>query len=371
MIIGLPKEIKNNEFRVGLTPGAVGAYVNAGNTVYVEKGAGLGAGFEDAEYLANGAVLLDTAEEVWNIAEMIVKVKEPLESEYRYFREGLLIYTYFHLAADKALTEALMASGVTAMAYETITDAKGSLPCLYCMSEIAGRLATVEGAKYLEKTYGGRGIMLGAVPGCEKAEVVILGGGNAGINACRMAVGLGARVTVLDINHARLCYLDEVFGSQITTLFSSRDNLLKCLAKADLVIGCVLLSAGREAPKLVKREDLKIMKKGAVLVDIVVDQGGCFETTHPTTHAEPVFEVDGVLHYCVANMPGAVPRTSTEALVNSTLPYGLKLTSMGLAEACKADAGLMNGLNTYAGKCTFAAVAEALDLEYTDPATLI
>jgi len=371
MIIGLPKEIKNNEFRVGLTPGAVGAYVHAGNSVYVETGAGLGAGFEDAEYIANGAVILDTAKEVWEIAEMIVKVKEPLESEYQYFRKGLLIFTYFHLAADAALTEALLKSGVTAMAYETITDARGSLPCLYCMSEIAGRMATLEGAKYLEKTYGGRGVMLGAVPGCEKAEVVILGGGNAGINACRMAVGLGARVTILDINHARLCYLDEIFGSQITTLYSSRDNILKSLAKADLVIGCVLLAPGREAPKLVRREDLKVMKKGAVLVDIVVDQGGCFETTHPTTHAEPVYEVDGVMHYCVANIPGSVPRTSTEALVNSTLSYGLKLTTKGLATACKEDPGMMNGLNTYDGKCTFAAVAEALGLEYTDPATLI
>ncbi len=371
MIIGLPKEIKNNEFRVGLTPGAVGAYVNAGNSVYVEKGAGLGAGFEDAEYIANGAVILDTAKEVWDIAEMIVKVKEPLQSEYQYFRKGLLIFTYFHLAADAELTKALLENGVSAVAYETITDDRGSLPCLYCMSEVAGRMATLEGAKYLEKTYGGRGIMLGAVPGCEKAEVVILGGGNAGINACRMAVGLGARVTLLDINHARLCYLDEVFGSQITTLYSSRDNLLKSLAKADLVIGCVLLGAGKEAPKLVKREDLKIMKQGAVMVDIVVDQGGCFETTHPTTHADPVYEVDGVMHYCVANIPGSVPRTSTEALVNSTLSYGLKLTKMGLVDACKADRHLLNGLNTYDGKCTFAAVAEALDLEYVDPRTLI
>lgn len=371
MIIGLPKEIKNNEFRVGLTPGAVGAYVNAGNSVYVEKGAGLGAGFEDAEYIANGAVMLDTAKEVWDIAEMIVKVKEPLKSEYQYFRKGLLIFTYFHLAADAELTKALLESGVSAVAYETITDDRGSLPCLYCMSEVAGRMATLEGAKYLEKTYGGRGIMLGAVPGCEKAEVVILGGGNAGINACRMAVGLGARVTMLDINHARLCYLDEIFGSQITTLYSSRDNLLKSLAKADLVIGCVLLGAGKEAPKLVKREDLKIMKPGAVMVDIVVDQGGCFETTHPTTHADPVYEVDGVMHYCVANIPGSVPRTSTEALVNSTLAYGLKLTKLGLVEACKADRHLMNGLNTYDGKCTFAAVAEALNLEYVDPRTLI
>ncbi len=371
MVVGLPKEIKNNEFRVGLTPGAVGAYVQAGNVVYVEKGAGLGSGFEDAEYLANGAILLDTAEEVWNKAEMIVKVKEPLESEYKYFRNGLLIFTYFHLAADAQLAKALMASGATAMAYETITDAKGSLPCLYCMSEIAGRMAVLEGAKYLEKTYGGRGIMLGAVPGCEKGEVVILGAGNAGINACRMAVGMGARVTVLDINHARLCYLDEVFGSQITTLYSSRETLLKSLAKADLVIGCVLLGAGQEAPKLVRREDLQVMKKGAVMVDIVVDQGGCFETTRATTHAEPVYEVDGVMHYCVANIPGAVPRTSTEALVNSTLSYGLKLTTKGLVAACKEDAGLMAGLNIYQGKCTFAAVAQALDLEYTAAETLM
>ena len=370
MIVGLPREIKNNEFRVGLTPGAVGAYVAAGNTVYVEKGAGLGSGFEDEEYAANGGVILETAKEVWDKAEMIVKVKEPLASEYQYFRRGLLIFTYFHLAADAELTRALLDSGVTAMAYETIVDKKGSLPCLYCMSEIAGRMATLEGAKYLEKTYGGRGVMLGAVPGCEKAEVVILGGGNAGINACKMALGMGARVTILDINHDRLCYLDDVFGTQIQTLYSSRDNLLKSLAKADLVIGCVLLAPGREAPKLVRREDLKVMKKGAVIVDIVVDQGGCFETTRPTTHTDPVFEVDGVMHYCVANIPGSVPRTSTEALVNSTLPYGLKLTKKGL-DACKDDPGLMLGLNTYDGKCTFAAVAEALHLEYVDPATLL
>jgi len=371
MIIGLPKEIKNNEFRVGLTPGAVGAYVQAGNQVLVEKGAGLGSGFEDAEYLANGASILDHPADVWNQAEMIIKVKEPLESEYQYFRKGLLIFTYFHLAADPALTKALLDSGATAMAYETITDANGSLPCLYCMSEIAGRMATLEGAKYLEKTYGGRGVMLGAVPGCDKADVVILGAGNAGINACRMAVGLGARVTILDINHARLRYLDEVFGSQITTLYSSRENLLKALAKADLVIGCVLLGAGREAPKLVRREDLKVMKKGAVLVDIVVDQGGCFETTHPTTHSDPVYEVDGVMHYCVANIPGSVPRTSTEALVNSTLPYGLALAAKGVEGACAADRGLLSGLNCYKGLCTFQAVAEALEIPYTDPAAAI
>ena len=371
MIVGLPKEIKNNEFRVGLTPGAVGAYVQAGNKVYVEKGAGLGSGFEDAEYIQSGAEILATAKEVWDSAEMIVKVKKPLESEYQYFRPGLLIFTYFHLAADRELTLALLEKRVTAVAYETIVDKNGSLPCLYCMSEIAGRTAVIEGAKYLEKTYGGRGVMLGAVPGCEKAEVVILGGGNAGINAARMAVGLGSRVTILDVNHYRLSYLDDVFGSQITTLYSSRDNILKALAKADLVIGCVLLAPGREAPKLVKREDLKIMKKGAVIVDIVVDQGGCFETTHPTTHADPVYEVEGVMHYCVANIPGAVPRTSTEALVNSTLPYGLEITKRGLANICQKDPGMMRGVNTYDGKLTFAAVAEALKLEYTDPAQLL
>ena len=261
-----------------------------------------------------------------------------------------------------------MKSKATAMAYETILGPGGKgLPCLYCMSEIAGRTAVLEGAKYLEKTYGGRGVMLGAVPGCEKADVVIIGAGNAGINACRMAVGMGARVTVLDINHQRLAYLDEVFASQITTLYSSRANLLACLKKADLVIGCVMLAPGRECQKLVRRDDLKLMKKGAVLVDIVIDQGGCFETSHPTTHDDPVYEVDGVLHYCVANIPGAVPRTSTEALVNATLPYGLRMARLGLKQACKDDYCLMSGLNTYDGKCTFAAVAEALDLPLTEP----
>ena len=372
MIIGVPKEIKNNEFRVGLNPGAVGEYVNAGNTVYVEKGAGLGAGFEDAEFIENGAVILETADEVWAKSEMIIKVKEPLESEYKYFRDGLLIYTYFHLAADAELTAALLKSKTTAMAYETILGPGGKgLPCLYCMSEIAGRMSVLEGAKYLERTYGGRGVMLGAVPGCEKADVVIIGAGNAGINACRMAVGMGARVTVLDINHQRLAYLDEVFGTQITTLYSSRANLLAALKKADLVIGCVMLAPGRECQKLVRREDLKLMKKGAVLVDIVIDQGGCFETSHPTTHDDPVYEVDGVMHYCVANIPGAVPRTSTEALVNSTLGYGLQIAGKGLKKACADDACLRSGLNTYDGKCTFAAVAEALDLEYVDPAVAL
>ena len=372
MKIGCVREIKNNEFRVGLTPDNVRSYTGAGHEVMIEKGAGEGSGFADEEYAAAGAVLSDSAKAVWDFSEMMVKVKEPLEEEYAFFHDGLLIYTYFHLAADEALTRALLEHETTAMAYETILGPGGKgLPCLYCMSEIAGRTAVLEGAKYLEKTYGGRGVMLGAVPGCEKADVVVIGAGNAGINACRMAFGLGARVTVLDINHQRLAYVDDVFGSQITTLYSSRANLLMCLRKADLVIGCVMLAPGRECQKLVRRDDLKLMKKGAVMVDIVIDQGGCFETSRPTTHADPIYEVDGILHYCVANIPGAVPRTSTEALVNSTLPYGLRITREGLEAACKADPCLMSGVNTYKGKCTFEAVAEALHLPYVDPSTLM
>lgn len=368
MIIGLPKEIKNREFRVALTPDAVGAFVHEGHPALVERGAGLGSGYSDEEYINAGATIVDDPADVWNKAEMIVKVKEPLKEEYKYFRKGLLIYTYFHLAADKPLTDALLASGTTAMAYETIIGPDGMLPCLIPMSEIAGRMSVQEGAKYLEKTYNGRGIMLSGVPGVEKGNVVILGAGHAGTNACRMAMGMGANVTILDINRNRLAYLDEHFGKQITTMYSTRANILKALSIADLVVGCVLLKPGRSAPKLVRREDLKVMKKGALVVDIVIDQGGCFETSHPTTHDDPVFEVDGVMHYCVANIPGAVPRTATQALTNATLPYGLRIAGLGLAKACAEDAGLLSGLNTYDGKCTFAAVAEALKLEYCDPA---
>lgn len=370
MIIGCPKEIKNKEFRVGLTPDAVGAFVAAGHTVYVENGAGEGAGYEDAEYVENGAVMTDV-DDVWAKAEMIVKVKEPIESEYKYFRKGLIIYTYFHLAADEPLTKALLETGVTAIAYETILAPDGSLPCLIPMSEIAGRMAIQEGAKYLERGYGGRGVMLAGVPGVERGKVVILGAGAVGSNACRMAVGQGAHVTVLDINRAKLKALDDQYARQITTLYSSRANLLKALSEADLVVGSVLLHAGESAPKLVKREDLKVMKKGAVVVDIVIDQGGCFETSHPTTHDDPVFEVDGVMHYCVANVPGAVPRTSTEALCNVILPYGINVANMGAEAALKADPLFMSGLNTYDGKCTFKAVADALNLEFVDPNTLM
>ena len=371
MIIGLPKEIKNKEFRVGLTPDAVGAFVKAGHPVLVEKDAGEGSGYPDGEYLEVGAQIIESAEEVWAKSDMIVKVKEPLESEYKYFRPGLIIYTYLHLAADKPLTEALLEKGVTAMAYETIIGKDGRLPCLVPMSEIAGRMSIQEGAKYLEKTYGGRGVMLPGVPGCEKGNVAILGAGAVGTNACRMAMGLGANVTILDINRNRLAQLDEQFGKQITTLYASHANILKALAAADLVVGCVLLGPGRSAPKLVHREDLAVMKKGAVVVDVVIDQGGCFETSHPTTHDEPVFEVDGVMHYCVANIPGAVPRTATQALANSTLSYGLEIANKGLKAACAADAGLLSGLNCYEGKCCFAAVADALELEYVPAAELL
>lgn len=369
MIIGVPKEIKNNEFRVGLTPGTASAYVQAGHVVLMERGAGLGSGFTDQEYLDAGAQIEADAADVWAKADMIVKVKEPIECEYGYFREGMLLFTYLHLAADEPLTKALMDAKVTAVAYETIVGRDGGLPCLAPMSEIAGRMAVQEGAKFLEKTYGGRGVLLAGVPGVEKGNVTVLGGGNVGANACKIAVGMGANVTVLDIDLGRLAYLDDIFDKRITTLYASRDNVRRAVAQADLVVGAVLLP-GRAAPKLVRRADLASMRPGAVIVDVAVDQGGCVETTHATTHDDPVFTVDGIVHYCVANMPGAVARTSTLALSNATLPYGLELAAKGL-EACREDKGLLAGLNCCQGKCTFPGVAEALGLGYSDPATLI
>lgn len=370
MIIGLVKEIKNNEFRVGLTPGAVESYVQAGHTVLVEKGAGLGSGFADEEYEEAGARLLDEAKEVWNQCEMMVKVKEPIACEYPYFHEGLILFTYLHLAADEPLTKALMEAKVTAIAYETIIGKHGGLPCLMPMSEIAGRMSVQEGAKYLEKTFGGRGVLLAGVPGVERGNVVILGGGTVGTNACKIAVGMGANVTILDIDLSRLAYLDDLFLNRITTLHSNEANIKKAIARADVVIGAVLLP-GKAAPKLVKKEYLKLMKPGAVLVDVAIDQGGCIETSHPTTHDDPVFAVDGIVHYCVANIPGAVSHTSTGALVTATMPFGLKLAQMGAEEACRSDKGLMAGLNCYKGKCTFQGVAEALNLPYTPPETLL
>lgn len=368
MRIGVPKEIKNNEFRVSLTPDAVASYVHDGNDVIVERGAGIGSGFSDDEYRSAGAELADVAE-VWAKAEMIVKVKEPIEEEYHRFRDGQILYTYLHLAADRPLTEALLKSRVKAVAYETIVGREGGLPCLMPMSEIAGRMSVQEGAKYLEKTYGGRGVLLAGVPGVEKGNIVILGGGNVGTNACKTAVGMGANVTIMDISARRLAYLDDIFPRQITTLFATRRNIQNVIKNADLVIGAVLIP-GRSTPKLVRREDLKLMKQGAVIVDVAVDQGGCIETSHPTTHDDPTFIVDGIVHYCVANMPGAVARTSTLALGNATLPYGLDIARLGLEAALKADGGLMQGLNCYGGKCTYRGVADALGLEYTAPETL-
>lgn len=369
MVIGLPKEIKNNEFRVGLTPGAVSAFVQAGHQVLVERGAGLGAGFSDEEYADAGARLLDGPAQVWAGAQMVVKVKEPIACEYQYFRKDLILYTYLHLAADEPLTRALLDAQVKAVAYETIVGRNGGLPCLAPMSEIAGRMSVQEGAKYLEKTYGGRGVLLAGVPGVERGNVAILGGGNVGTNACKIAVGMGANVTVLDVNAQRLAYLDDIFPRQITTLYATRDNVRRAVSQADLVVGAVLLP-GRTTPKLVLREDLKLMKPGAVIVDVAVDQGGCVETSRPTTHDEPTFTVDGVVHYCVANMPGAVARTSTLALVNATLPYGLELAAKGVEAACAGDSGLMAGLNCYGGQCTCPGVAEALGLPCADPSRL-
>ena len=370
MIIGLPKEIKSFEFRVGLVPSNVSDYVAAGHTVLVEAGAGLGSGFADQEYIDAGAEILENAADVWAKADMIVKVKEPLECEYKYFREGLIIYTYLHLADNKPLTDAMLKAKVKGVAYETIIGRTGNLPCLAPMSHIAGRLSIQEGAKYLEKTFGGRGVLLAGVPGVACGNVVVLGGGNVGANACKMAVGMGANVTVLDLNLARLEYLDDIFQKQVTTLYASRGNVLEAIKTADLVVGAVLVP-GAVAPKLIRKEDLKLMKKGAVIVDVAIDQGGNAETSHATTHDNPIYEVDGIIHYCVANMPGAVSRTSTQALANATLPYGLKLASRGVEAACKEDKGLMAGLNCYDGKITFAGVAEAFGMEYVAPETLI
>ena len=369
MVIGVAKEIKNNEFRVGLTPNAASEYVKAGHTVLIEKDAGVGSSFTDAEYIAAGCQIVETAAEAW-AADMVIKVKEPLESEYKYFRKDLVLYTYLHLAADEPLTKALMEAGVKSVAYETIVGPRGGLPCLAPMSEIAGRMSIQEGAKYLERPFGGRGVLLGGVTGVKHGNVVILGAGTVGLNAAKMAMGLNANVTITDVNLDRLAYIDDLYGSKITTVFSTDANIREVLKDADLVNGSVLLP-GKATPKLLRREHLALMKPGAVIVDVAIDQGGCCETSHATTHDDPIFTVDGIVHYCVANIPGAVSNTSTQALVNRTLPYGLRLAAMGVEAACKADKGLMLGLNTYEGKLTFAGVAEAFGMEYTDPNTLM
>ena len=370
MKVGLPKEIKDNEYRVGLTPAGVQAFSDAGHKVFVEKKAGEGSGFPNELYEKAGATMLETADDVWGEGDMIVKVKEPVAPEYPRMRENQLLFTYLHLAPEPELTKQLMERKVSGVAYETITDAKGTLPLLTPMSEVAGRMSVQVGATYLEKMNGGRGILLGGVPGVPAASVVIIGGGIVGTEAAKMAVGLGAHVTIIDKNLDRLRELDDIFLSKVQTLASSRYSIEEAISHADLVIGAVLI-VGAAAPKLVTRDMLRLIPNGAVLVDVAVDQGGCFETTHATTHSNPTYYEEGVLHYCVANMPGAVPRTSTFALTNATLPYALDLANKGFDKAIKEDEGLAEGVNTYAGKLTYEAVATSQNLEYTPLDSLV
>lgn len=363
MKIGVPKEIKNNENRVGVTPAGVKELVKNGHEVSVQKSAGEGSGFSDEEYIEAGAKLLDTIEDVYAYADMIIKVKEPIAPEYPLVKEGQLLFTYFHFASDRELTEAMMKSKATCIAYETVKDRAGALPLLIPMSEVAGRMSVQEGARFLEKPQGGRGILLGGVPGVKPAKVLVLGGGVVGRNAALMAAGLGADVTITDINLNTLRYIADVMPKNVKTLYSSTHNIEQELPTTDLVIGSVLIP-GAKAPHIVTRDMLKLMRPGTVMVDVAIDQGGSFETSHPTTHNEPTFVVDGIVHYAVANIPGAVPFTSTLALTNATLPYALRLADMGWKDACKADPGLANGVNMVDGKITFEAVAKAFDLPY-------
>jgi alanine dehydrogenase len=361
MKIGIPKEIKNREYRVAATPDCVRAYVAQGNSVMVQQDAGLGAGFENAEYEAAGAKLVADAATVWASSDMIVKVKEPLPSEYDLMKPGQLLYTYLHLAAVPELAVALMRQRVSAVAYETIELADGSLPCLVPMSAIAGRLSVQEGAKYLEKPFGGRGVLLGGVPGVERGKVVVIGGGVVGTHAAKMAVGLGADVSILELSHKRLAELDDLFEGRVQTLHSNEANLVKSLSRADLVIGAVLVTGAR-APKIIRREHLRSMQPGSLIVDVAIDQGGCAETIRATTHDEPIYEVDRILHYAVPNMPAAVARTSTLALTSTTLPYGLLLAARGFDAAAQLKPELAKGLNAAGGTITHPIVAASLDL---------
>src|SRR5881628_2537493 len=370
MIVGVPKEIKTAEHRVALVPAGVESLVGDGHSVLVEQGAGIGSGFADEAYRVAGGTLVPRAADVWAKAEMLVKVKEPIEPEWPCMRKGQVVFTYFHFAASEALTRAVIKSGIVAIAYETVQLTSGELPLLTPMSEVAGRMAVQEGAKYLEKVYGGSGILLGGVPGVLPAEVVIIGGGVVGTNAAKMAAGLGAHVTLLDVSLDRLRYLSDVLPPNVDLLYSNRHNILEQLRKADLVIGAVLLP-GAKAPHLVKRADLKLMKAGSVVVDVAVDQGGCIETSKPTTHDDPTYLVDGIIHYAVANMPGGLPRTSTLALTNATFPYAKRLARSGWKKACREDPALFLGLNVIEGKVVYPAVAEAFGLSSTDPKTLV
>jgi alanine dehydrogenase len=365
MLIGVPKEIKTNENRIALSPAGAEAMVAEGHAVMVEKGGGEGSGFPDAAYVAAGAEIVVKSKDVWARAEMIMKVKEPIRREYAHMRKGQVIYTYFHFAADEALTRAVIDSGAIAIAYETVQLATGELPLLTPMSEVAGRMAVQQGAKYLEKVFGGTGVLLGGVPGVAPGEVVIIGGGVVGINAAKMAAGLGAHVTILDVSLERLRYLADVLPANVDTLYSNRFNILEAIKRADLVVGAVLLP-GAKAPHLVKRADLKLMRPGAVIVDVAVDQGGCVETIKPTTHEKPTYFVDGILHYGVANMPGGVPRTSTLALTNATLPYGIRLARHGWKKACQDNPALRKGLNIVSGRVVYPGVADAFGLKLVD-----
>ncbi|MBN2004164.1 MAG: alanine dehydrogenase [Anaerolineae bacterium] len=364
MIIGIPKEIKDNEYRVSMTPGGALQLGNHGHTVLVEAGAGEGSYFSDKDFAAAGAQIIPSAEEVWTRANMVVKVKEPLPSEYKYLRPDLVLFTYLHLAAAEGLTHAMMESGVTGIAYETVELSNGTLPLLTPMSEVAGRMSIQVGAHYLERQAGGRGKLLGGIPGVQPAKVVIVGGGVVGTHAAQIALGMGARVILMDINLDRLRTLNEILHGNFETLASNPYSVARAVQSADLVIGAVLVK-GAKAPKLVTREMVSTMKAGSVIVDVAVDQGGCVETTHATSHSAPTYYVDGVLHYCVANMPGAVPRTSTNGLSNATLPYVIKLADGGFAQAVAGDKPLALGVNIYRGKVTYQAVAEAFGLEYT------
>ena len=370
MNIGVPKEIKTNENRVALVPAGAEALAAQGHSVFVERGAGEGSGFNDEAYIGAGAAILRSADELWKRSELIMKVKEPIEVEWPRMRRGQVMYTYFHFAADERLTRAVIASGAVAVAYETVQLPGGELPLLTPMSEVAGRMAVQQGAKYLEKVFGGTGVLLGGVPGVPPGEVVIIGAGVVGTNAAKMAAGLGAHVVILDLSLERLRYLDDVLEPNVDCIYSNRYNLLEAIKRADLVIGAVLVP-GAKAPHLVTRADLKLMKPGAVIVDVAVDQGGCVETIHPTTHENPTYFVDGILHYGVANMPGGVPRTSTLALTNATLRYALRLAKYGWREACQRDEALRRGLNVVEGKVVYPGVAEAFGLPLVDVASVL
>jgi alanine dehydrogenase len=369
VIIGVPKEIKTREYRVGMTPAGVRSLTGRGHKVLVEKSAGEGAGIKDADYVASGAQIVATAADAWG-AEMVVKVKEPLPAEYGFFRENQIVYTYLHLAPEPELTKKLAEKKVAAVAYETIELEDGSLPLLRPMSEVAGRMAVQVGATFLEKEHGGKGVLLGGVPGTRRGRVVILGGGVVGRNAATIAIGMGAQVTVLDVSASTMAYLEDIFGGAVETLYSNPINIETAVQRADLVVGAVLVTGAR-APKLVTEDLIGKMEKGSVVVDVAVDQGGCIETCRPTTHDNPTYEVRGVVHYCVANMPGAVAQTSTWALTNTTVSYALKIADQGIVAAAKADRALMKGINVYGGHVTYEPVAQAHKLEYVPAAKLI